>query len=143
MANTQVDFNDQLVEVSLDGGTTFKTLVCLEGFDTNFTNEVTETETQCGVVTGVGETKAATNYTGTCNTTPETDEISFTDLLAAQVAKTIAVVRVSQGTLGADWYYSFSARFTNLVHTGTSKDVMKFNGTCTSTGLIDLTPPTP
>jgi len=138
MANTQVNANDQLVEVSLDGGTTFKALVCLDGFDTSFENAVTETETQCGVVTGIGDTKAATNFTGTCNTTPETDELSFKAMLAAQVAKTAAIVKVSHGSSGADWYYSFSAYITNMTHAGTAGDVMKFTGTITSTGLIDL-----
>lgn len=140
MAVTQVDFNDQPIEISADGGTTWKSLVCLESASTNFTSDVSETQTQCGVLTGRGEAKATLDFQAVCSTTPGAAEVSFEQALAWKIGNTALTARVSQGTSGADWYYTFTAYLDSLTHEGTSGDVMKFSGSFTSSGLVDIVP---
>lgn len=140
MAVTQVDFNDQPIEISADSGTTWKSLVCLESASTNFTSDVSETITQCGVITGRGDAKATLDFQAVCSTTPGAAEVSFEVALGWKINNTALQVRVSQGSSGADWYYLFTAYLDSLVHEGTSGDLMKFSGTFTSSGLVDITP---
>lgn len=138
MALTSVQFDSQAFEVSDDDGLTWATLVCLDSVTVTFASEITETATQCGTVVGVGEMKGNFDYTGVCNTTPDADEVSFKDVLTWQKAKQLVQIRCTNGSSGANWFYQFGAYFTNTTHDGTSNDVMKFSGTVTGQGEVDL-----
>jgi hypothetical protein len=85
------------------------------------------------------------DFDAVCETAPTVAQISYEDLLTASVNKTLVNVRmqnpvVTGSSLGAAYYHQFSAYITDLSLASTVGEFIKFSGTLSSTGILDVTP---
>lgn len=134
----------QNIEVDVAGGSSYKNLVCLSSSSVNTTLDTATDQTNCGVLTSVGEPSVSLDFDAVCETAPTVSQISYEDLLAASINKTMVSVRVQNPTvvgasIGTVYYHQFSAYVTSLTLTQATADFMKFSGTITSSGTIDIT----
>lgn len=142
----QITSSNQPVELDVNGGTSFKTLVCTNTASWETTNEVTEEETDCGVLTSVGEMRLTVTASGVCETAPSVSQVSYGDLLAAQKAKRTITVRIQNPTvtgssIGTVYYVVSSAKITSLSAAKPSPSgYISFDVTIQSDGDIDITP---
>ena len=136
---------NQNIEIDVTGGTSFKNLVCTSSATLNTTLATTQDQTSCGVLTAVGEPSMTIDFDAVCETAPTVAQISYEDLLTASVNKTLVNVRmqnpvVTGSSLGAAYYHQFSAYITDLSLASTVGEFIKFSGTLSSTGILDVTP---
>lgn len=134
----------QNIEIDVAGGSSYKNLVCLASSSVNTTLDTASDQTNCGTLTSVGEPAVSVSFDAVCETAPTVAQISYEDLLAASVNKTMVSVRVQNPTvvgasIGTVYYHQFSAYVTSLTLTQATADFIKFSGTITSTGTIDIT----
>lgn len=133
-----------LLEIDPAGGTSYRTLVCIEDFELSMSSSVETTETQCGQFNVPGTPGAQVSFNAVTNAFPTASEISYEDLATVLNNVTKISVRVqnaSQTSLsaGAAFYHAFDGYVTNLSMPVASNGVVKFTGTIQSTGAIDLT----
>ena len=134
----------QNIEVDVTGGSSYKNLVCLASSSVNTTLDTATDQTNCGVLTSVGEPAIAVSFDAVCEVAPTVSQISYEDLLSASINKTLVSVRVQSPTVtgasvGTVYYHQFSAYVTSLTLTQATADFIKFSGTLSSTGTIDIT----
>jgi predicted secreted protein len=140
----QVLSSNQPVEIDVAGGSSFKTLVCVQSKTVSGSVDVTEEDTDCGLLTAVGSVKYTITADAVCETAPTVSQVSYNALLTAFVNKTLVNVRVqnpvvSGSSLGAAYYHQFLSRITQLDLTGESAGYVKFSITLNSDGVIDTT----
>jgi hypothetical protein len=136
---------NQNIEIDVAGGSSFKNLVCTSSATLNTTLATTQDQTTCGVLTAVGEPSMTIDFDAVCETAPTVAQISYEDLLAASVNKTLVNVRmqnpvVTGSSLGAAYFHQFFAYITDLSLASTVGEFIKFSGTLSSTGTLDVTP---
>lgn len=141
---------NQKVEIDLTGaGTTWRSLVCLRNSSVDTTNDVTQEQTNCGVLSAIGEPSMAINFDAICETavvpTGVNATISYKDLLTVIKDKTLVKVRVQSpvvpaSSLGAVYHHEFDAYLTSLTMNQATAEFINFSGTFQSTGLLDIIP---
>ena len=109
----------QNIEIDVLGGSSYKNLVCLRTSSVNTTMDATTEQTNCGVLTSPSESQMSLDFDAICETSPTIAQVSYEDLLAAMVNKTIVAVRVqnpvvSGSSAGAAYYHAFSGYITDL-----------------------------
>jgi len=134
----------QNIDVDVAGGSSYKTLVCLASSSVNTTLDTTSDQTNCGTLTSVGEPSITIDFDAVCEVSPSVSQISYKDLQSASINKTLISVRVQNPTVtgasvGTVYYHQFSAYVSSLTLTQATADFMKFSGSFTSTGTIDIT----
>jgi hypothetical protein len=134
----------QNIDVDVAGGTSYKTLVCLASSSVNTTLDTASDQTNCGTLTSVGEPAVSLDFDAVCEVTPSGTQITYQDLQSASINKTLVAVRVQNPTVtgasvGTVYYHSFNAYVSSLTLTQATADFMKFSGTFSSTGTIDIT----
>lgn len=134
----------QNIDIDVTGGSSYKTLVCLASSSVNTTLDTTTDQTNCGTLTSVGEPGVAISFDAVCEVSPSVSQVSYSDLLSASINKTLISIRVQNPTVigasvGTVYYHQFSAYVTSLTLTQATADFMKFSGTISSTGTIDIT----
>jgi hypothetical protein len=141
----QITSSNQPIEIDVANGTAFKTLVCVSSGTVDGSVEVTTEQTDCGVLTSVGDPSYTITAEALCESAPTVDQVSYEDLLTAFVNKSNVAVRVQNPTvtgssLGTVYYHSFSARITNLsLNKSSSAAYISFSVTLQSDGAIDIT----
>lgn len=141
----QIQGSLQNVEIDVANGTSYKTLVCLRTSSVNTTLDTTTDQTNCGVLTAVGEPSMSIDFDAVCEVSPSGSQISYKDLLSASVNKTLIAVRlqnptVSGSSTGASYYHQFSGYVTDLSLNQSTAEFMNFSGTIASTGALDIIP---
>jgi hypothetical protein len=141
---------NQKVEIDLTGaGTTWRSLVCLRNSSVDTTNDVTQEQTNCGVLSAIGEPSMAINFDAICETAVVTSgfnaTISYKDLLTVIKDKTLVKVRVQSpvvpaSSLGAVYHHEFDAYLTSLTMNQATAEFINFSGTFQSTGVLDIIP---
>jgi hypothetical protein len=134
----------QNVEIDVAGGSSYKNLVCLRTSSVNTTVDSTTEQTNCGPMTSVADATASVDFDAICEVAPTIAQISYEDLLAASVGKTLISVRVqnpvvSGSSAGATYYHQFLGYVTSLTLNQSTTEFINFSGTVTSTGTIDVT----
>jgi hypothetical protein len=134
---------NQNIEIDVAGGSSYKNLVCTSSATLNTTLATTQDQTSCGVLTAVGEPSMTIDFDAVCETSPTVSQVSYEDLLAASVNKTLVSVRVQNpvvtgSSAGAAYYHQFSAYITDLSLASTVGEFIKFSGTISSTGTLDI-----
>lgn len=134
---------NQNIEIDVLNGTSFKSLVCLSSSSVNTTLDTTTDQTNCGVLTAVGEPGMTVDFDAVCEAAPTVSQISYDDLLTASVNKTLIKVRVSSpvvtgSSLGAAYHHEFSGYVTDLSLAQAAGEYIKFSGTIASTGTLDI-----
>lgn len=89
------------LQVSVDGGVTYKDLVCLENYSIESTTTTTTDDTFCGRFVGTGPIATQITGTGVTDAAPLTTQISQKILRAAQTASTLVYVRANYPTVGS------------------------------------------
>lgn len=128
------------LELTFDNGTTYKDLVCLESDEVSTTNGVTENNTYCGTENGIAKVKVSISGTGVCNPNLDANtEVTYKDLLSAQVSRTAIGYRKQSGSSGANFYLAGTCYVTDLKLQGSATQVIKFTFTLTCNDDVDLT----
>lgn len=135
----------QNVEIDVAGGSSFKNLVCLRTSSVNTTVDSTTEQTNCGPLTSVADATMGVDFDAVCEVSPSVSQISYEDLLAAMVGKTLISIRVqnpvvSGSSAGAAYYHQFLGYVTSLTLNQSTTEFINFSGTVTSTGIVDVTP---
>ena len=135
----------QNVEIDVAGGSSYKNLVCLRTSSVNTTVDSTTEQTNCGPLTSVADATMSIDFDAVCEVAPTITQISYEDLLAAMVGKTLVSVRVqnpvvSGSSAGATYYHQFLGFITSLTLNQSTTEYINFSGTVTSTGIVDVTP---
>jgi hypothetical protein len=135
----------QNVEIDVAGGSSYKNLVCLRTSSVNTTVDSTTEQTNCGPMTSVADATMSIDFDAVCEVAPTISQISYEDLLAAMVGKTLVAVRVqnpvvSGSSAGATYYHQFLGYITSLTLNQSTTEYINFSGTVTSTGIVDVTP---
>ena len=135
----------QNVEIDVAGGSSYKNLVCLRTSSVNTTVDSTTEQTNCGPLTSVADATMGVDFDAVCEVSPSVSQISYEDLLAAMVGKTLIAIRVqnpvvSGSSIGAAYYHQFLGYITSLTLNQSTTEFINFSGTVTSTGIVDVTP---
>jgi hypothetical protein len=135
----------QNVEIDVAGGSSYKNLVCLRTSSVNTTVDSTTEQTNCGPMTSVADATMTVDFDAVCEVAPTISQVSYEDLLAAMVNKTLVGVRiqnpvVSGSSAGATYYHQFLGYITSLTLNQSTTEFINFSGTVTSTGIVDVTP---
>jgi hypothetical protein len=135
----------QNIEIDVLGGVSYKNLVCLRTSSVNTTMDATTEQTNCGVLTSPSEPQMSLDFDAICETSPTVAQVSYEDLLAAMVNKTLVAVRVqnpvvSGSSVGAAYYHAFSGYITDLTMNQSTTEFVNFSGTIQSTGALDVDP---
>jgi hypothetical protein len=134
----------QNIEIDVAGGSSYKNLVCLRTGSVNTTMDATVEQTNCGVLTSPSEPQMTVDFDAICEAAPTIAQVSYEDLLAAMVNKTIVTVRVQNPTitgssLGTVYYHQFSGYITDLTLNQSTTEFVNFSGTIQSSGVLDVT----
>lgn len=135
----------QNVEIDVAGGSSFKNLVCMRTSSVNTTVDSTTEQTNCGPLTSVADATMGVDFDAICEVSPTVTQISYEELLAAMVSKTLISVRVqnpvvSGSSAGATYYHQFLGYVTSLTLNQSTTEFINFSGSVTSTGIVDVTP---
>lgn len=140
----QIQGSLQNIEIDVAGGSSFKNLVCLSSSSVNTTVDTSTDQTNCGILTSPSDPSMSIDFDAVCEVAPTVAQVSYEDLLAAMVNKTLVSVRVQNpavvgASVGAAYYHQFSAYITSLTLTQSSTEFIKFSGSIASTGTLDIT----
>jgi hypothetical protein len=135
----------QNIEIDVAGGSSYKNLVCLRTGSVNTTMDATTEQTNCGVLTSPSEPQMTVDFDAICEAAPTIAQVSYEDLLAAMVNKTIVTVRVQNPTItgssvGTVYYHQFAGYITDLTLNQSTTEFINFSGTIQSSGTLDVTP---
>lgn len=140
----QIQGSKQDIEIDVLNGTSYKVLVCLASSSVNTNADTSTDNTNCGVLTSISEASMTIDFDAVCEVTPSTSQVSYKDLLAAMVNKSLVAVRVQSPAVGSTaigvaYYHQFSAYINSLTLTQANAELIKFSGSFTSTGVLDIT----
>jgi len=135
----------QNIEIDVTGASSYKNLVCLRTSSVNTTMDATVEQTNCGVLTSPSEPQMTVDFDAICEATPTISQVSYEDLLAATVNKTLVTVRVQNPTItgssvGTVYYHQFAGYITDLTLNQSTTEFINFSGTIQSSGTLDVTP---
>ena len=140
----QVLGSNQDIEIDVAGGSSYKVLVCLASSSVNTTADSTQDKTNCGIFTAISDAAMSIDFSAVCETAPTASQVSYSSLLTAMTNKTAGSVKVANpavigSSTGAAYYHQFLGYITSLKLDQTSTDFIKFSGTISSTGTLDIT----
>jgi hypothetical protein len=131
------------LKVSFNGGSTFKTLVCLQQFDESIDVPIDTQETDCGQIAVPGTPGATVNFQAICETEPSGTQASLNDCKSAAVNGTKVIIKIASpaaGSLteGQAFFSSYEAYFSNVTMTKQTSQAIQFSGTLSSNGPLDI-----
>jgi hypothetical protein len=140
----QIQGSLQNIEIDVAGGTSYKNLVCLASSSVNTSADTSSDNTNCGILTSVSDSSMTVDFDAVCEVAPSVAQVSYGSLLTAMVNKTLVTVRVQNpvvtgSSVGAAYYHQFSAFINSLTLTQANAEFIKFSGSFTSTGTLDIT----
>jgi len=140
----QIQGSLQNIEIDVAGGTSYKNLVCLASSSVNTSADTSSDNTNCGILTSVSDSSMTVDFDAVCEVAPSVAQVSYGSLLTAMVNKTLVAVRVQNpvvvgASTGAAYYHQFSAYINSLTLTQANAEFIKFSGSFTSTGVLDVT----
>lgn len=147
MAYTDIQGSEVLLQLSSDNFTTTYSIVCLQTADFNLKSPVTTEESQCGTHTAIGKGSFTVNFSGIMSSSPavpsgspSVGQASYKQLLSWASSQQLLSFRMQHGTLGVDFFESGSCYLSDLTRTWGNAQLVKFSGTLTGTGDIDIIP---
>lgn len=140
----QIQGSLQNIEIDVAGGSSYKNLVCLASSSVNTSADTSTDNTNCGVLTSISESSMTIDFDAVCEVSPTVAQVSYGSLLTAMVNKTLVTVRVQSpavtgSSIGVAYYHQFSAYINSLTLTQANAELIKFSGSFTSTGTLDIT----
>lgn len=130
--------------LSADGGNTFKLLVCLETYDLKLDTTVNQTETSCGIATGLGAIKFSATGSAVMEAEPDGSMVTMKDMTGWQLNKTLLRLKTeypgSGGQYGQNISLSGDVYVTSMGDTFQVGQVIKFTFTLTGNGTVSNLP---
>jgi len=130
-------------EISLDGGVTFKLVVCTKSYTLPFQTQTTTEYTQCGPVVGTGPYSHNPQIQAMCELYPSTTQFTYKNAIAAQDALTKVIYRVQYpgtGSVGYGYYIAGFAYITDTQLTNQTNSAVAFSFTLNGLGTPSLVP---
>lgn len=133
-------------EISEDGGSTWKTIVCEDTSQVSHTTATTDTKTKtCGTFTATSNNPVTVTGSGVAGGDIASNQVSFLRLSQLVENKTKIKFRrqnSASGTItaGEITYLLCDGYVTEATETAAEEDVVKFNWAVTSTGTVDVNP---
>jgi membrane peptidoglycan carboxypeptidase len=129
-----------VLEVSIDGGSTYLEGVCESDSQIDLSNDVTTTKTKCSTFKGISAVDATISGNLVLNASPAVDEYSYNDIQTWQLQKTQLHFRYrnkSDAVVTAGEAFSFTGvgYFTQSTLTAPGDDVCKASFTFSVTDL--------
>lgn len=131
------------LELSSDGGITWKTVVCLTDWTLDLTVDNTVNQSFCGVDVGVSFPTFNGSVNAICETAPITNQLTYKTLAGWVNNLTKISFRIQSpgtGTIGNDFYHEGDCYITKLELKAQVKDTIKFSFDFIGTGVLDITP---
>lgn len=127
------------IQLSSDGGTTWKTMICLTEWSLEGTVETTETETFCGKVTGLGTPSYTISTSAVADLAPSASQVSLEDVQSWFLNKTSLKFKAVSPADGSDYYRAGDVRFSGVTETFAVGESVTFEVSMVVTNL-DITP---
>lgn len=132
MAQTAVQGSVSLFEISRDGGTTWKYLVCEQSNNFNGTADTTEESTKCATFIGIKKPKYEAGGSGVVNITPDDGEISYKEMQEIFDTNEEVNFRLESPVIGviakgAGYHHSGKGFFDTLNITSEEGSLVKFD----------------
>lgn len=131
------------IELSEDGGTTWKVLVCLTDYQIPVDVATNAVETFCGTASGRGIPSFNPSGNAIAELNPTTNQVTYRDMLAWEINGDVLNFRVqnlSGGSAAGYLYIKGECTVTNTTLTATAGSAVAFSWTLTGQGAIDTTP---
>lgn len=142
--STTVQANQNPLELSFDGGTTWKILVCPTNWTRNLNATLTETDTlTCGTLQGVGAPKFDFSGEAVTDIDPSATQCSQEDLENALLSSSLIMGRVrypSTGSISSLLYLRGSLYVEKVGQKNQANDLVKFDFSLKGNGLPTLAP---
>lgn len=142
---TELQSSNLPIQLSFDGGATFKDLVCTTNYSSDLSLGTTETETlTCGTLIGVGAPKF--DFTGEAVTDlePLASQVSLVDMETQLLAGTKIIARIaspSSGSAGALYFKQGYVYVTKAALKASPNDLIKFDFELKGVGIPDIVAP--
>lgn len=141
MAVTTLQSNLVPLNVSADGGSTYKAVVCKKSWSFNGDSSSSEEQTDCGTLLGLGSTTWGFDIEGVINTTPGASEVSAETMFGYWNSQTALKVKLDYpASAGTDLYAVGDCYLTSFKIQNTVGNLMTFTGSLKGTGALDITP---
>jgi len=142
--STYVQSSANPLELSFDGGNTWKTLVCITNYNRNLGATLTETETlSCGTLQGSGTPKFDFSGEAVTDIDPASNQVSQEDLEAVILTGGTILGRTrwpSTGSVSSLLYLKGSLKVESVNQKNAPNDLVKFDFSLKGTGLPELAP---
>jgi hypothetical protein len=135
-----------VLDISSDGGTTWKVLICLLSNDLNMTREtLTAPFTKCDTATAAldrapGALTWEVPFDALIDDAPISTQLTYGDLLTLMNNGTTVMLRQQYDNTGSDFYTTGSAILTSLSQTNPADGFAGFSGTFSGSGALDIAP---
>ena len=133
---TPIEAGTLVPEFSSDGGTTWKTLVCVDNWTFNGESSTSESVTFCGTYVAAGSNKSTGSASAMSETAPTVSQLSHKDALDFWHNKTALKFRATAGTAGADFYVEGDSTITSYTFKSEAQNVCFFDIAWTINNLI-------
>jgi hypothetical protein len=132
------------LEISSDGGTTYKTGVCAISFDETTQVPFNPEETDCGRIGSPGEAFSEISAEFITELAPSGTQFSYKDVKGWCVNGTKVKVRIQNPvvgavTLGSQIYHEAEYYVTSIGNQKNTSQSVRFNVSMSSVGVLDIT----
>lgn len=126
-----------------EDGVTYKQLVCMENYTLQITTQNTKTNTFCGIALGLGANEFSIQFAAVCESAKTASQVTNDDIVRIQLALSTIWFKIqfpSPGSSSTNIFFSGQVAVTDFSLIGAVNEVVKFSGTLTGTGTLDITP---
>lgn len=123
--------------------TNYKQLVCMENYTLKLDTQNTKTTTFCGIALGVGVTEFSVDFSACCLADKSASQVTNDDIVSWQLNNTLLSFKMqfpSPGSNSTNIFFSGDVYVTASTIGVAVNEVVKFTGTLTGTGTLDITP---
>lgn len=129
------------IELSFDNGVNWLTLVCLTQYNVPVDTPTNIVETFCGTEVGLGSTTFNPTGTAVCKVDPDTNQVTYQQMLTTQMNELEIMFRVQYpgtGSIGSTIYLKGTCYVTNTDLQLNTGQTVQFGWTLTGTGTLDV-----
>jgi hypothetical protein len=133
------------IQLSFDGGATFKELTCITNWGSDLSLGTTETETlKCGTLLGTGSPKFDWTGEGVTDFVPDAQQVSLKDLEIALLAVQPLIARVTypgSGSAGATYFKEGTVYCTKAAAKASPNNLIMFDFELKGSGIPKVIAP--
>jgi len=135
----EIQGNLILIKISTDGGTTQKTLICLEDASVGQTSSTNKRTTRCGVKVGISPNEAVISGTFVWDDAPTAAQVSGIDMQGWKKNNTSLHIEVAHSTTPSKYFVAGTGYLTEMTDDLPSDDVVSSSFTFEVVGTVELT----